>query len=136
MKVWRDAIQRNRPGIDKEVRGIVKALNDEGYHTTGSCAGHKKGELGFVSIIPAKSEIQKELAKIPQLIDWYKPLGFNFSKKQINPTHIKQIFKKYGIYPVKHERPYFGILKNGEPHPAWSVVHFFVFDPIQLEGKK
>lgn len=130
-----DAINRNRLGIDREIMGVVKELNAEGYHTTGSCAGHKKGEIGFISIIPARSEIQKELTRIPQLIDWYKPLGFNFSTKRINPTYIKQIFKKHGIYPVKHERPYFGILKNGELHNAWSVVHFFTFTARQLEGE-
>lgn len=36
--------------IDPQIRGFVIALNKRGFRTEGSCAGHRKGERGFVTI--------------------------------------------------------------------------------------
>jgi hypothetical protein len=36
--------------IDPQIREFVIALNKKGYRTEGSCAGHKRGERGFVTI--------------------------------------------------------------------------------------
>jgi hypothetical protein len=133
-------ISRNRPGIDRAIQGIVKDLNDHGYRTFGSCAGHYKTHRGFITIIPEKNDIREALIKYPGLLGYYKKIGGNygytasyigFNLIPVNVTHIKQLFKKHGISPVYHEPPNPSI-KRGMLDG--TLVHEFTFPP-QMVGE-
>lgn len=135
-------IHRNKPGIDRAIRNVIKELNESGYKTVGSCAGHYKSHRGFVTISPYKDELKKEFAECKEVRELYirtdvggKKYSLGFSQRPINVEYISQVFKKHGIYPVYHQSPKFSI-RNGKLNIKESsqFVHSFTFQP-QMVGE-
>jgi hypothetical protein len=133
-------IHRNKPGIDRAVRGVVKELNDAGYKTFGSCAGHYKSHRGFITISPYKGEMKKLFAECPELINMYirtdvKKYSIGFSQRPISVEYISQVFKKHGIYPIYHQPPKISINKGKlNIKESAQFVHSFTFPP-QMVGE-
>lgn len=83
--------------IDPEIRGLVAALNDAGYRTLGSCAGHM-GEEGFVTIDKKLTSGDKtRIRSIFKGLD-LRVTGFG-GKPGFNSVHFVGVGEQLGEYP-------------------------------------
>jgi len=67
--------------LDPEIRDIIKRLNEEGFETTGSCAGHIKGEEGFVTFTPKSVSTEEDRRRLREILKEYGITEIKFSKE-------------------------------------------------------
>jgi len=85
--VSRDDVQMNYKKIDWGIRSFVRELNDKGFRTIFSCAGHSGDDWGYVTILGYRKRYMTQLYRI---VGKYKiiplraskgRLGWNFNKR-------------------------------------------------------